>query len=1390
MQKLLPTIYLKIALILLTFSPDICSQEPISNKQLWTHFNINNGLPDNGICQVIEDAQKNLLVVTIDNGIYIYDGQRFSPHPVNEQLPSLFINRVLLDKHNRLWIACNYQGIWILDNGKLYPFEFNHLFNNQHFSTLYIDQVDNVWIAANRVGLLRYDGNSCVDITKKHNLLNEDIIQIYKNNNDGIYLLYVESGLYYFKYNSDNTLLKTFDNSPPVQSFHFSKSNETWLIRQALGITKISSQKEIIIFRTTIDYDGRNDHFTKDTKNRIWFATNNNVHCYNNGYLFSYQLESSKPRKLYQDYFENIWVCTDNGLYKYSNPNLKSWELPDPIITSQNRLPDTESNSFMYSNRAGQIWFTGKAGQLYYFDSKTVKQFTFPDSLNYHINAIGQDSSGLYWFGTKGQGVICWDGHNFSRPTAVNDKINGTITKIYTDRKGRTWIGCISPLPHFANRKNAIYRQKTILPKATKARDLDITCLYVDEYEKVWLGTLFNKIFYSKNSRFVKAPNIIYDGPYITNMQNFSVSNNILWGNAIRGIFNYNLHNESFQFFHNPSKIADIPSLDQFNWIQGDYIYLNNVQQYSNEYKNYNQDITKPIYNISAISKNPNNGLWIGSYSVGLFFVNKDTLVRFNAKHGLPSLGISSLYRDKGGTLWVGTLDHGLYKWDGEQFIQTDIMKKAGKSIYTFFQDSQQRLWIGTLDNGLVRLSNTDAHIFKKGLLKPIIWGIGEGESGNIYVCTNKATFAKLDKNNFENFSTETILKNADLRQAFKNKNINIRTYFLEPQQKISSGLLCWDGRYAKSFSVNNGLPGHEITDIIQTADDKIWVSTFNTGIAVLEGDHFVKYDNADIQNISRMISLHASKDSALWVLSQDEGLVYIKSESVKSWRSESKMISINPLDIKTDSKGRPVFSSYKNCYFFNEGSPQTIPNLVLNGPDVAIWPFFHIDENNKIWFTTNEQKLYSHQMTDIKPIVRIESCQIGDDSFSATKLNSPIFTDYKQKACAIEFNGYHSSFPPQQIKYSYSISKNGQSSQWSPYSSSKRLLYTNLEAGNTFNFNFRARTPNGLVAENAATLEINIAQKPVHLRVWFFWTLLSLLFLVIALYFVYRYYKINRLIIRRKFNPYIAGEPILKPDLFFGREQVLSKILSILHNNSIMICGERRIGKTSILFQIKRLLENGHDKTTLFRPVFVDLQGVGQWEFFHIIITDIIEQLCISPKAPGIIGRHKTDNYNYRDFSSDFRNIIQHLSNINSQNLKIVLLIDEADAMNEYDQVIHAQLRRIFMQEYSANFAAIIAGTNYIQNWNRPESPWWNLFTLIELDAIAEKFAKKLIQSPVKGIFKFTNEAIETLLIAAQNKPYRIQLLCIHVINLVLDEHRRKIRKSDVESVIEKITF
>jgi tetratricopeptide (TPR) repeat protein len=282
-----------------------------------------------------------------------------------------------------------------------------------------------------------------------------------------------------------------------------------------------------------------------------------------------------------------------------------------------------------------------------------------------------------------------------------------------------------------------------------------------------------------------------------------------------------------------------------------------------------------------------------------------------------------------------------------------------------------------------------------------------------------------------------------------------------------------------------------------------------------------------------------------------------------------------------------------------------------------------------------------------------------------------------------------------------------------------------------------------------------------------------------------------RRRALHRRFNPYIAGAPVMADNMFFGRRKLLSRILNVLHHNSLMITGERRIGKTTFLYHLKKALETDEGTEYKFFPVFTDLQGVPEQGFFHAVMSDVVDSLGLSTATTAALRfRIDDENYDGRDFSHDLQRVIEDLKTRTPRRVKLALLIDEVDVLNDYSERINQRLRSIFMKTFSEHLVAIMSGVGIKRVWTSEGSPWYNFFDEIELTAFAREEAEALIREPVEGVFRFESEAVEAILAGSQLKPYVIQKFCIHAVSRMLEQGRTTVTAADVDAVRDAVQF
>jgi tetratricopeptide (TPR) repeat protein len=275
-----------------------------------------------------------------------------------------------------------------------------------------------------------------------------------------------------------------------------------------------------------------------------------------------------------------------------------------------------------------------------------------------------------------------------------------------------------------------------------------------------------------------------------------------------------------------------------------------------------------------------------------------------------------------------------------------------------------------------------------------------------------------------------------------------------------------------------------------------------------------------------------------------------------------------------------------------------------------------------------------------------------------------------------------------------------------------------------------------------------------------------------------------RRRAMRRRFNPYIAGAPVLDEDMFYGREKLTARMLSTLHRNSLMITGERRIGKTTFLHHLSKVLAADEAGEWRFYPVFVDLQGVPEETFFHALMAEVLDAVDLSAETRASLRfRPVPDGYEARDFSHDLKRVIEELKNRTSRRVKLALLLDEVDVLNEYAESVNQRLRGIFMKSFSENLVAVMSGVGIRRRWKSEVSPWYNFFDEIELSGFSREEAEALIREPVAGIFRWKPVSVERILDLSRLRPYLVQKYCVHALNNMLEEGRSTVRLEDVEA-------
>jgi predicted AAA+ superfamily ATPase len=268
----------------------------------------------------------------------------------------------------------------------------------------------------------------------------------------------------------------------------------------------------------------------------------------------------------------------------------------------------------------------------------------------------------------------------------------------------------------------------------------------------------------------------------------------------------------------------------------------------------------------------------------------------------------------------------------------------------------------------------------------------------------------------------------------------------------------------------------------------------------------------------------------------------------------------------------------------------------------------------------------------------------------------------------------------------------------------------------------------------------------------------------------------------RRRFNPYIAGTPVFDRQLFVGRRELALRTLGWLPSRSVKLTGERRIGKTSFLHHLERVLSAASAGGQRWFPVYVDLEAVTAPPPFHALMEEAVEALEPSPSTRAALRFDAAHNgYHAVDFRHDVSRLLDELRSRSAREVRLVMLIDEVDALRDGSEGQADHWLGALLEGGPAELRVVLAG---VTGSGRTDAtrPGHATLAELELGPLTAQEAEELITMPVDGVYRYEPSAVERILQRSRLRPYEIQGLCLHAVNRMLDDRRTTVRLADVE--------
>ena len=298
-------------------------------------------------------------------------------------------------------------------------------------------------------------------------------------------------------------------------------------------------------------------------------------------------------------------------------------------------------------------------------------------------------------------------------------------------------------------------------------------------------------------------------------------------------------------------------------------------------------------------------------------------------------------------------------------------------------------------------------------------------------------------------------------------------------------------------------------------------------------------------------------------------------------------------------------------------------------------------------------------------------------------------------------------------------------------------------------------------------------------------------------------------------YAPYAEGGIVGEPGMFYGRDELIANVAKALDSSRaqskcVVIYGQKRAGKSSILYHLKEKLKSGD------RLLVLDIGNVGAIldehstvPFLYQILWTILKELRNAIEDKLSEGKSSLDIsfptdiefYQHPSPLVLFREVFERFRRKTTQSpdwkdVRIILLIDEFSYIYAY--ILNGMIPETFMKNWKALlqdnfFNAVLVGQDVMPKFKQRFPNEFGTTQDERVTYLRREDAIRLIDEPIRiggrlGESRYRERAIERILELTAGSPFYIQILCNRLVEYMNRKRASLVTEADVEQVKDEL--
>lgn len=517
------------------------------------HFYEEHGLPDNRVNAILQDSNKDFWLGTDSGAAFMKRDSISNPDHLQPLLESTVVD-IFEDMEGNIWFATRGNGAWKLDSSKNLT-NITNRFGFRGMDVRSFEQTNDgvIWIGT-RDGLIRLHDDSFklftrddgLPETRVRDLETDHLGRLWIGTEDG--LVKMENGEFSHFHHHQGL------NNHNIHSITVTEESTVWLGTEAgasffdgerfTNYTREQGLTAVLVYKTMIDREGN-----------VWLGTlGGGLNLFSGETFINYNVDTGLTNNVVtgfeEDHNGDIWIASyGGGVIRYDGDMMH-------YFGEQQGLNDSKIYC-IYEDSRQRLWIGSRDGLHIYEEGRFQKVAAeiFPYGVVRKIHEI-EEKPGTFWIATYNDGIIRFDGENYSKYDTGSGLLNNTVMDVKRDGEGHWWFATYGGAVRY---DGDTFRHFTIgdgLPSN------GVIQIHIDHKDRKWFST-FNGVSMLDGDEMVSMSGDQQTG--IITYFTIQDKNKTFWSGTNRGLFRF----DPDAFFEAETHTERIKTFKLFNQNQG-----------------------------------------------------------------------------------------------------------------------------------------------------------------------------------------------------------------------------------------------------------------------------------------------------------------------------------------------------------------------------------------------------------------------------------------------------------------------------------------------------------------------------------------------------------------------------------------------------------------------------------------------------------------------------------------------------------------------------------------------------------------------------------------------------------------------------------------------------